>query len=113
MRNETGATYDGGNPPQNNSGIRDNYRRSSVGDFLREKMREGSRLSIVSAYFTIYAFDALKDKLSNIEDMRFLFGEPRFIHSLDPDRTDRKAFKIEDEGLSAATVTLSPSSGIE
>jgi len=29
-----------------------------------------------------------------------LFGEPRFVRSLDPQRVDKKSFKIEDEGLS-------------
>jgi SNF2 family DNA or RNA helicase len=82
-----------------NSGIRDNYQRGSVADFLKEKIREGSALSIVSAYFTIYAYEALKDKLDNIENLRFLFGEPRFVKSIDPDKTDKKAYKIEDDGL--------------
>ncbi len=45
------------------SGIRDNYRRGSVGDFLKEKIKNGSEISIVSAYFTIYAFEALKNQL--------------------------------------------------
>ena len=84
------------------SGIRDNYSRGSVGDFLREKIRDGSSMSVVSAYFTIYAFDALREELEKIDCMRFLFGEPRFIGSIDPDRTDKKAFKIEDEGLTLA-----------
>ena len=39
-----------------NSGIRDNYKRGTVGNFLKEKIQSGSSLSIVSAYFTIYAF---------------------------------------------------------
>ncbi|HEX8556785.1 MAG TPA: helicase-related protein [Pyrinomonadaceae bacterium] len=82
------------------SGIRDNHARGSVGEFLREKIKSGSKLSVVSAYFTIYAFDALKESLLDIGGMDFLFGEPRFVRSLDPKRTDRKAFKIEDEGLS-------------
>ncbi len=81
------------------SGIRDNRDRGKVGEFLKEKIKEGSQLSFVSAYFTIYAFDALKDSLASIESLRFLFGEPRFVKSLDPDRTDKKAFKIEDDGL--------------
>lgn len=84
------------------SGIRDNHTRGSVGDFLKEKIKSGSKLSVVSAYFTIYAFDALKEYLLDIERMDFLFGEPRFIRSLDPKRTDKKAFKIEDEGLNLA-----------
>lgn len=84
------------------SGIRDNYLRGAVGEFLRQKIRPGSNLSVVSAYFTIYAFGALQRELGEIEGMRFLFGEPRFIKSLDPERTDKKAFKIEDEGLELA-----------
>ncbi len=70
-----------------------------MGDFLKEKIRGGSALSMVSAYFTIYAFEALKEQLLSIDNLRFLFGEPRFVKSLDPDKTDKKAFKIEDDGL--------------
>ena len=81
------------------SGIRDNYNRGAVGEFLREKIHEGSKVSIVSAYFTIYAYDQLKDKLLDIDNLRFLFGEPRFVSSLDPEKTDSKSFNIEDRGL--------------
>ena len=84
------------------SGIRDNHHRGSVAEFLRAKIRDGSDLSVVSAYFTIYAWDAFQLELSRIDHMRFLFGEPRFIRRLDPDRTDKKSFKIEDEGLQLA-----------
>lgn len=84
------------------SGIRDNYIRGAVGDFLKEKIQPGSALSIVSAYFTIYAYEALRSRLDGITGLRFLFGEPRFLKSLDPEKTDKKAFKIEDEGLELA-----------
>jgi len=83
----------------NNSGLRDNHTRGSVADFLREQVRSGSKLSIVSAYFTIYAFDALKAELEGIEHLDFLFGEPSFINRLDPDKTEKKAFLIDDDGL--------------
>ncbi len=83
-------------------GIRDNHTRGKVSDFLTEKMTAGSQLSVVSAYFTIYAYDALSKQLDQIDHLNFLFGEPRFIASLDPDKTDKKAFKIEDEGLELA-----------
>jgi len=63
------------------SGIRDNHQRGSVGDFLREKIQTDSALSIVSAYFTIYAFEALQNELTAIDSLRFLFGEPRFVQS--------------------------------
>jgi hypothetical protein len=92
----------GDNPPQDamgSSGIRDNYSRGMVGDFLQAKIQPGSTLSIVSAYFTIYAFEALKEQLKGIDGLRFLFGEPRFVKALDPEKTDKKSFKIEDDGL--------------
>lgn len=81
------------------SSIRDNQGRGKVGDFLKEKIQNGSKLSIVSAYFTIYAYEQLKEKLSSIDHLNFLFGEPRFVKSLDPGKTGTKAYKIEDEKL--------------
>lgn len=86
----------------NSHGIRDNHSRGKVADFLAEKMAAGSHLSVMSAYFTIYAYDALSSQLDQIDHLNFLFGEPRFIASLDPDKTDKKAFKIEDEGMELA-----------
>ena len=81
------------------SKIRDNRRRGSVGDFLESEIENGSSLSVVSAYFTINAYHALKESLDGIEALRFLFGEPDFIKSLDPENAEEKAFKIVDEGL--------------
>lgn len=82
------------------SGIRDNRERGSVGDYLKKHIQTDSQLSVVSAYFTIYAFSHLKDHLKDIKDLRFLFGEPRFLKQIDPDKTDKKSFNLEDEGLS-------------
>ncbi len=70
----------------------------TVADFLRDKIQDGSDLSIVSAYFTIYAFDKLRDELTGINGLRFLFGEPSFIH-IDPDKTESKAFELTESGL--------------
>ena len=81
------------------SGIRDNRERGTVGEFLESQIENGSSLSVVSAYFTIYAFEAMKSSLLGIKDLRFLFGEPRFIKRLDPDRTEKKSFVIDSDGL--------------
>jgi SNF2 family DNA or RNA helicase len=70
-----------------------------MADFLLDRVATGSRLSIVSAYFTIYAYEALAEKLDAIAGSRFLFGEPRFIASLDPEKTEKKSFVIDEEGL--------------
>ena len=43
-----------------NSSIRDNHKRGTVGDFLISNIKNGSELSIVSAYFTIYAYQKLR-----------------------------------------------------
>lgn len=84
------------------SGLRDNHGRGTVVEFLRDKITVGSDLSIVSAYFTIYAYECLMEELDQIGSLRFLFGEPRFVTSLDPDKTDKKAFQIEDSRIQLA-----------
>ncbi|MHB8089889.1 MAG: SNF2-related protein, partial [Anaerolineaceae bacterium] len=85
--------------PNGFSGIRDNQQRGSVGQFLQDKVKSGSKLSIVSAYFTIYAYQTLKPQLDQIDNLDFLFGEPRFVKTIDTEKTDKKAYQIEDDGL--------------
>lgn len=85
--------------PPNNSGLRDNHTRGSVAEFLKAKIQTDSKLSIVSAYFTIYAYDALKDHLNAIDHLDFLFGEPSFVNRLDPSKNEYKSFIIEPNGL--------------
>ena len=83
-------------------GLRDNHSRGIVAEFLKARVTPGSSLSIVSAYFTIHAYDALRSDLDEIGGLKFLFGEPRFISSLDPDKTERKTFAIENDTLELA-----------
>ena len=88
--------------PAKNSGLRDNHTRGTVADFLTGKIRDGSRLSVVSAYFTIYAYDALKEVLERIDRLDFLFGEPTFVNRLDPSKSEKKAFLLNADGLKLA-----------
>ena len=81
------------------SGIRDNLLRETVHDFLEQEIKNGSALSIVSAYFTIYAYEKMQHSLNKIEELRFLFGDPDFVKHMDPNNTDTKAFDITDTGL--------------
>lgn len=83
----------------NLSSIRDNKNRGSVGQFLRENIKSDSDLSIVSAYFTIYAYSHLKNELDSIIKLKFLFGEPTFIKALDPTKVNKRDFKIEDDKI--------------
>lgn len=79
--------------------IRDNHSHGRVGDFLKQAISTNAEISIVSAYFTIYAYHYLKQNLDEIKSLRFLFGEPTFIKSMDPDKTNMRNFRIEDDNL--------------
>ena len=59
--------------------ILDNKQFGKVGDELRENISKGSKLSVISAYFTIYAFNELYKELNKIDKMRFIFTEPTFV----------------------------------
>ncbi len=82
------------------SAILDNDEHGTVADFLKESITPNSALSFVSAYFTIYAYQGLRERLDSIDRLRFLFGEPTFIKALDPDKVSPREFHIEDNGLS-------------
>lgn len=82
-----------------NSSIRDNHNYGAVGDFLKSTIVDNSKLSIVSAYFTIYAYHSLAAKLNSINSLQFLFGEPTFIKVLDLEKKNHREFKIEDDTL--------------
>ena len=87
------------NNPPFKSKIRDNWHRGTVAEFLKSAIKNNPSLSVVSAYFTIYAYDALKASLNQIDELRFLFGDPDFIKNLDPNNADEKSFEILDAGL--------------
>lgn len=84
-------------PPQpsvspNSTGLRDNHSRGSAGDFLRENIEAGSELSFVSAYFTVHAYAALKEPLEAADHLRFLFGDPSSVTSLEKDKKQARSF---------------------
>jgi|GEM_PF-2096812 len=84
------------------SGLRDNHSRGKAGDFLRENIVSGSELSFVSAYFTVHAYQALRDELESASKLRFLFGEPSFIRSIEKDGKQSRQFQLADQGLTLA-----------
>ena len=48
-------------------------------DDLKSTIKKGSKVSIAAAYFSIYAFRELKEELSKIDELRFIFTSPTFI----------------------------------
>lgn len=51
-----------------------------LGDDLKKELHSNSKLRIVASYFSIYAFEALKNELSNIEELEFIFPMPTFVN---------------------------------
>ena len=86
--------------PAPSSRIRDNRHRGKVGDFLDDKICAGAELSIVSAFFTLHAYHALRGALERAQSLRFLFGEPRFVGAMDRDEKDAREFQLSEKGLS-------------
>lgn len=50
-----------------------------VVDDLKVRLSRGGRVSVAAASFSIYAFEALKKELANIDELRFIFTSPTFI----------------------------------
>lgn len=48
-------------------------------DDLRVRLSAKSKVSIAAASFSIYAFEALKKELENVEELRFIFTSPTFV----------------------------------
>lgn len=82
-------------------------RKRKVGEYLKNEIRPGADLSIVSAYFTIYAYQALRGRLDEASSTRFLYGDPRSVGSVDPADTEAKQFGLADQGGIALQKVLS------
>jgi len=81
------------------SGIRDNRSRGYASEFISDTALPKSKLSVVSAYFTSSAYFRLRGTLDAVDSMRFLFGEPRFLSSVDAERLVPPAFSLTEDGL--------------
>ncbi len=66
------------------------------GDDLKSELKPGNRLQIAASYFSIYAFEALKNELKNIGEFEFIFTEPAFTakHMTDKLSKERRQFHI-------------------
>lgn len=63
-----------------------------VVDDLKERLSSHSRISIAAASFSIYAFEALKKELEQVEELRFIFTSPTFIK--DKNKKEKREFFI-------------------
>ena len=71
----------------------------TVAGYLKQNLSGADAFSFVSAYFTIYGYELLEQELNNVGDVRFLFGEPDSVESLDPGKKEPKSFELTEQGL--------------
>lgn len=50
-----------------------------LGDDLKNELKPNSNIKIVASYFSIYAYEALKQELSKIKELEFIFPMPTFV----------------------------------
>lgn len=62
--------------------VLDTSRRGSVGEFIKENTGKKAKITIASSFFTIYAYDELRNVLDETQNVRILFNEPTFIRKL-------------------------------
>lgn len=61
-------------------------------DDLSAEIKEGSKLSVAAACFSIYAFQELRAELQNIDELRFIFTSPTF--TTEKARKEKREFYI-------------------
>lgn len=64
-----------------------------LGDALGESIDNGAKLSIISSYFTVFAYGELKEELSKVDEVRFLFSEPTFVKRM-ADSKEPREFEV-------------------
>ena len=64
-----------------------------LGDALGESIDDGAKLSIISSYFTVFAYGELKEELSKVDEVRFLFSEPTFVKRM-ADSKEPREFEV-------------------
>lgn len=57
----------------------DNKKNGTVHEELRDNIKNGTKLSVISAYFTIYAYNELRKEFNKVKNMRFIFTKPSFL----------------------------------
>ena len=50
-----------------------------LGDDLKGEIKEGTRIKMVASYFSIYAYEALKEELASIDELEFIFPMATFV----------------------------------
>lgn len=72
------------------------YQQNRKND-LEIAIDRGSKLSVASACFSIYAYQALKKQLNEIDELRFIFTSPAFVTEKAPKEKRELEKKVQRE----------------
>ncbi len=64
----------------------------TLGESLKDSLGKKTRLSIAASLFSIYAYEALKEELEQVEELRFIFTSPTFVTNTT--KKERREFYI-------------------
>ncbi len=63
-----------------------------LGDDLKHTLSKGTKVSIAASCFSIYAYEALKKELEQVDEVRFIFTSPAFV--ADSFKKEKREFYI-------------------
>ena len=56
----------------------DNKGDNTLANLLLKEIKSGAKVAIASAYFSLYAYDALSKVLDKVESFNFIYTKPTF-----------------------------------
>ncbi|MDU5262300.1 MAG: SNF2-related protein, partial [Clostridium celatum] len=68
-----------------------NNQNKLLGDDIKKELNNGGKLKVAASCFSIYAFDALKEQLNDIEEFKFIFSSPTFIEEKIADKIKKES----------------------
>lgn len=87
----------------------DNIGPQRLGDALRDAISDDAKLSIIASYFTIFAYGELKDELSKVDELRFIFDEPTFARQMESEKDLREFVvrrRLREKGIGGTGLEL-------
>lgn len=74
-----------------------NNKSKLLGDDLKREIKGGSKLRVAAYCFSVYAFNALKAELEQIDELKFLFTTPTPIDEQVADKVKKQQRLVDTE----------------